>query len=166
MTKFVRYIANFICFFFINVNLNASQISNEYKNELLGSLYADYNNDFLSWKKLPTFEDYADPSSLYLNQIIIGEKLNLSDLNNNFTLLLIDKLERLKNDDCSLLEIDSANYIFEESLAKSINFWMKYFYVFLKNIHKECQKFFLKCFKVHLKQLSNFFPIRVIFLKI
>ena len=126
MTKFVRYIANFICFFLINVNLNASQISNESKNQLLGSLYADYNNDFLSWKKLPTFEDYADPSSLYLNQIIIGEKLNLSDLNNNFTLLLIDKLERLKNDDCSLLEIDSANYIFEESLAKSINFWMNY----------------------------------------
>ena len=126
MTKFVRYTANFICFFLINVHLNASQISNDYNNQLLGTLYADYNNDFLSWKKLPQFEDYADPSSLHMNQIITGEKFNFSDLNENFTLQLIDKLERLKNDDCSLLEIDSAYYIFEETLAKSINFWMKY----------------------------------------
>jgi len=126
MTKFVRYTANFICFFLINVHLNASQISNDYNNQLLGTLYADYNNDFLSWKKLPQFEDYVDPSSLHMNQIITGEKFNFSDLNENFTLRLIDKLERLKNDDCSLLEIDSAYYIFEETLAKSINFWMKY----------------------------------------
>ena len=112
--------------FLINVHLNASQISNDYNNQLLGTLYADYNNDFLSWKKLPQFEDYADPSSLHMNQIITGEKFNFSDLNENFTLQLIDKLERLKNDDCSLLEIDSAYYIFEETLAKSINFWMKY----------------------------------------
>ena len=62
MTKFVRYTANFICFFLINVHLNASQIRNDYNNQLLGTLYADYNNDFLSWKKLPQFEDYADPS--------------------------------------------------------------------------------------------------------
>ncbi len=61
-----------------------------------------------------------------MNQIITGEKFNFSELNENFTLRLIDKLERLKNDDCSLLEIDSAYYIFEETLAKSINFWMKY----------------------------------------
>ena len=106
--------------------MNASQISNDYNNQLLGTLYADYNNDFLSWKKLPQFEDYADPSSLHMNQIITGEKFNFSELNENFTLRLIDKLERLKNDDCSLLEIDSAYYIFEETLAKSINFWMKY----------------------------------------
>ena len=118
MTKFVRYTANFICFFLINVHLNASQISNDYNNQLLGTLYADYNNDFLSWKKLPQFEDYADPSSLHMNQIITGEKFNFSDLNENFTLRLIDKLERLKNDDCSLLEIDSAYYIFEETLQK------------------------------------------------
>ena len=76
MTKFVRYTANFICFFLINVHLNASQISNDYNNQLLGTLYADYNNDFLSWKKLPQFEDYADPSSLLMNQIITGEKFN------------------------------------------------------------------------------------------
>ena len=106
--------------------MNASQISNDYNNQLLGTLYADYNNDFLSWKKLPQFEDYADPSSLHMNQIITGQKFNFSDLNENFTLQLIDKLERLKNGDCSLLEIDSAYYIFEETLAKSINFWMKY----------------------------------------
>ena len=83
--------------------MNASQISNDYNNQLLGTLYADYNNDFLSWKKLPQFEDYADQSSLLMNQIITGEKLIFSDLNENFTLQLIDKLERLKNDDCSLL---------------------------------------------------------------
>src|SRR6056300_2104311 len=99
MNKFFRYVANFICFFSLNVHLNASQLSNDYNNQLLGSLYADYNNDFLSWKKLPSFEDYADPSSFNMSQIIIGEKFNLSDLNNNFTLLLINKLEGLKNGD-------------------------------------------------------------------
>ena len=126
MTKFFRYIANFICFFLINVHLNATQISTDDNNQLLGTLYADYNNDFLSWKKLPPFEDYADPSSFNMNQIIIGEKFNLSDLNNNFTLLLINKLEGLKNGDCSLLDIDGAYYVFEETLAKSINFWMNH----------------------------------------
>ena len=80
--------------------MNASQLSNDYNNQLLGSLYADYNNDFLSWKKLPLFEDFADPSSLYLNQIIIGEEFNIANVNINFTLQLIDKLEKLKSDDC------------------------------------------------------------------
>ena len=106
--------------------MNASQLSNDYNSQLLGSLYADYNNDFLSWKKLPSFEDFADPSSLYLNQIIIGEEFNIANVNINFTLQLIDKLEKLKSDDCSSLEIDSAYFIFEETLAKSINFWMDY----------------------------------------
>ena len=106
--------------------MNASQLSNDYNNQLLGSLYADYNNDFLSWKKLPLFEDFADPSSLYLNQIIIGEEFNIANVNINFTLQLIDKLEKLKSDDCSFLKIDSAYFIFEETLAKSINFWMDY----------------------------------------
>src|SRR5210317_1103277 len=126
MNKFFRYVANFICFFSLNVHLNASQLSNDYNNQLLGSLYADYNNDFLSWKKLPLFEDFADPSSLYLNQIIIGEEFNIANINNNFTLKLIDKLEKLKSNDCSSLKIDSAYFIFEETLAKSINFWMDY----------------------------------------
>ena len=126
MNKFFRYVANFICFFSLNVHLNASQLSNDYNNQLLGSLYADYNNDFLSWKKLPLFEDFADPSSLYLNQIIIGEEFNIANVNINFTLQLIDKLEKLKSDDCSFLKIDSAYFIFEETLAKSINFWMDY----------------------------------------
>ena len=126
MIKFVRYVANFICFFLINVHLNASQISTANNNQLLGTLYADYNNDFLSWKKLPPFEEYADPSSLHMNQIIVGEKFNQSDLNNNFTLLLINKLEKINNGDCSPLKTDDAYYTFEETLAKSINFWMNY----------------------------------------
>ena len=126
MIKFVRYIANFICFFLINVHLNASQISTANNNQLLGTLYADYNNDFLSWKKLPPFEEYADPSSLHMNQIIVGEKFNKYDLNDNFTLLLINKLEKINNGDCSPLKTDDAYYTFEETLAKSINFWMNY----------------------------------------
>ena len=126
MIKFFRYFANFICFFLINVHLNASQISTANNNQLLGTLYADYNNDFLSWKKLPPFEEYADPSSLNMNQIIVGEKFNQYNLNDNFTLLLINKLEKINNGDCSLLKTDDAYYIFEETLAKSINFWMNY----------------------------------------
>ena len=106
--------------------MNASQISTANNNQLLGTLYADYNNDFLSWKKLPSFEEYADPSSFNMNQIIVGEKFNQSDLNNNFTLMLINKLEKINNGDCSLLKTDDAYYIFEETLAKSINFWMNY----------------------------------------
>ena len=85
-----------------------------------------FRSDFLSWKKLPPFEEYADPSSFHMNQIIVGEKFNQSDLNNNFTLLLINKLEKINNGDCSLLKTDDAYYIFEETLAKSINFWMNY----------------------------------------
>jgi hypothetical protein len=73
-------------------------------------------------EKLPSFEDFADPSSLYLNQIIIGEKLNIANINNNFTLKLIDKLEKLKSNDCSSLEIDDAYFIFEETLAKKYQF--------------------------------------------
>src|SRR6056300_1757676 len=126
MNKFIKLVANFICFFSLNVHLNASQLSNDYNNQLLGSLYADYNNDFLSWKKLPSFKNVSDSSILYQNQIIIGEKLNIANINNNFTLKLIDKLEKLKSNDCSSLEIDSAYFIFEETLAKSINFWMDY----------------------------------------
>ena len=126
MIKFFRYFANFICFFLINVHLNASQISTANNNQLLGTLYADYNNDFLSWKKLPPFEEYADPSSLNMNQIIVGEKFNQYNLNDNFTLLLINKLEKINNGDCSLLKTDDVYYIFEETLAKSINFWMNY----------------------------------------
>ena len=106
--------------------MNASQISTANNNQLLGTLYADYNNDFLSWKKLPPFEEYADPSSLNMNQIIVGEKFNQYNLNDNFTLLLINKLEKINNGDCSLLKTDDAYYIFEETLAKSINFWMNY----------------------------------------
>jgi len=93
MIKFVRYIANFICFFLINVHLNASQISTANNNQLLGTLYADYNNDFLSWKKLPPFEEYADPSSLHMNQIIVGEKFNQYDLNDNFTYFYVKKAD-------------------------------------------------------------------------
>ena len=79
--------------------MNASQISTANNNQLLGTLYADYNNDFLSWKKLPPFEEYADPSSLNMKQIIVGEKFNQYDLNDNFTLLLINKLEKINNGD-------------------------------------------------------------------
>ena len=95
------------------------------------------------------------------NKINIGTAGGMTRLSTGYTFLNIQEHSRLLE---KILKI----FIILKNLksVKSINFWMKYFYVFLKNIQKKCRKFFLKCFKVHLKQLSNFFPIRVIFLRI
>ena len=126
MRILVFYLANFICFFMLNVHANGAQIQNNFNNQILSSIYAEYNSDYLTWKALPRYEGLSKKESSLLNQIIVNEYeyINKIESRGNFTIDLLQSLEQIKNGQCMILENDKANYIFEESLKNSFNFWI------------------------------------------
>ncbi len=117
-----------ICFLGFIVYAYGSQLKNTFDNQLLSSIYAEYNNDYLTWEKLPKYELSSDQSSDLLSKIIIGDyKLNsMNENKKGFVYEILHFLNNLSENNCSNLPNKKQIYIFEESILKSINFWMSF----------------------------------------
>ena len=128
MCKLFSYIVNFIFFFILNVHANGAQLQNNYDNQILSSIYSEYNNDYLTWKTLPRYDKFIEKKSSLLNQIIIEEYENINKIKSeqSFTLDLLKSLYRIKKNKCTTLDSKSTYYIFEETLKNSFNFWSSY----------------------------------------
>lgn len=128
MCKLFGYVGNFIFFFMLNVHANGAQLQNNYDNQILSSIYSEYNNDYLTWKTLPRYDKFIEKKSYLLNQIIIEEYGNINNITSgkNFTLDLLKSLEQIKKNKCTTLDSKSTYYIFEEILKNSFNFWSSY----------------------------------------
>ena len=98
MCKLFSYIVNFIFFFILNVHANGAQLQNNYDNQILSSIYSEYNNDYLTWKTLPRYDKFIEKKSSLLNQIIIEEYENINKIKSeqNFTLDLLKSLDQIK----------------------------------------------------------------------
>ena len=98
MCKLFGYVGNFIFFFMLNVHANGAQLQNNYDNQILSSIYSEYNNDYLTWKTLPRYDKFIEKKSYLLNQIIIEEYGNINNITSgkNFTLDLLKSLEQIK----------------------------------------------------------------------
>jgi len=128
MFKIFSYFINLIFIFVIIVNANGAQLERNYDNQILSSIYSEYNNDYLTWKTLPRYEKFNEKKSHLLNQIIIEEFQNINKFKpeENFTLELLNNLDQIKKNKCTNFDSESTYYIFEEALKNSINFWYSY----------------------------------------
>ena len=99
MTKFIIYYLNFIFFLILNVDAFGAQLQNN-NNQILSSIYAEYNNDYLTWKTLPRYTDNFENNNSILNKIITDNQEHIDKLesNNNFT-LDEDKLKNVDHDE-------------------------------------------------------------------
>tara|TARA_B100000579_G_scaffold156258_1_gene127113 strand:- start:485 stop:2065 length:1581 start_codon:yes stop_codon:yes gene_type:complete len=128
MLKLVFYISNLILFLVLNVFANGAQLQNNSSNQLLSSIYADYKNDFITWKSLPKYPNFLEKDDSLINQIITGEdhEINKIQPKSIFALDLIKSLEQIKKGECKSIDNDNSYYLFEDSLIKSFNFWVSY----------------------------------------
>jgi len=124
MSKIVSYTANFICFFFLIVHANATK----FDNQILSSIYSEYNNDYEIWKILPSYEEYKDKEINFLNRLIINQDNQNTEKYNVDSYLagLINSLAQIKSEDCKNLNLNNENYVFEESLSLILRFWNSY----------------------------------------
>ena len=106
------------------VHAYGSQLKNTFNNQLLSSIYAEYNNDYLTWEKLPKYELSSDQSSDLLSKIIIGDyKLNsMNENKKGFVHEILLFLNNLSENNCSNLPNKKQIYIFEESIFKKHKF--------------------------------------------
>ncbi len=110
------------------IHANGSQVSINNNNQVLSSIYSEYNNDYLIWEKLPNF-NYSINSEINILSNIIANKndYSLSNFNEeSFIIELFIRLEDLKSNKCTKKNSKKANYIFEESLSFSLDFWASY----------------------------------------
>lgn len=128
MARIVSYIANFICFFFLFVHANANNLETNFDNQILSSIYSDYNNDYETWKLLPSYDEYKDKEINFLNQFIVNQnnkkfqKYNID----SYIADLFNSLSQIESQECTSLNVNNENYIFEETLTLIINFWNSY----------------------------------------
>lgn len=127
MLNFLKIFLFIFCFLQV-VYSNASQITPTKDNQILSSIYSEFNNDFITWGELPKYKEFSDSSSYLLNKIISGDIdiVDNIDENNNFSLELIKTLKNLNRNYCSKLSFENPKYIFEEVMLNSFNFWMSY----------------------------------------
>ena len=124
----INYVANFICFFFLIVHANAANLEANSDNQILSSIYSDFNNDYETWKLLPSYEEFKDKEINFLNQYIVNQnsqkvqKFNL-DI---YVADLFHSLDQIKSNNCKSLKMNNENYIFEEALTMTISFWNSY----------------------------------------
>ena len=128
MIKKLSFSLYFICFFGFIVYAYGSQLKNTFENQLLSSIYSEYNNDYLIWEKLPAYDFSNDHTSTLLSNIIIGNYTfdNISEIESGFIHEIILFLKNLGDDKCLNIPDKKQIYIFEEAILKSINFWMNY----------------------------------------
>ena len=124
----INYVANFICFFFLIVHANAANLEANSDNQILSSIYSDFNNDYETWKLLPSYEEFKDKEINFLNQYIVNQnsqkvqKFNL-DI---YIADLFHSLDQIKSNNCKSLKMNNESYIFEEALTMTISFWNSY----------------------------------------
>ena len=128
MIKKLSFSLYFICFFGFIVYAYGSQLKNTFENQLLSSIYSEYNNDYLIWEKLPKYNFSNDHTSTLLSNIIIGNYTfdNISEIESGFIHEIVLFLKNLGDDKCLNTPDKKQIYIFEEAILKSINFWMNY----------------------------------------
>ena len=88
MLNLVIYFISFILFLILNVFANGAQLQNNSSNQILSSIYADYKNDFITWKSLPKYSNFIEKDISLINQIIAGEEheINKIQSNSNFSI--------------------------------------------------------------------------------
>ena len=128
MIKKLSFNLYFICFFGFIVYAYGSQLKNTFENQLLSSIYSEYNNDYLIWEKLPKYNFSNDLTSTILSNIIIGNYTfdNISEIESGFIHEIVLFLKNLGDDKCLNIPDKKKIYIFEEAILKSINFWMTF----------------------------------------
>ena len=128
MIKKLSFSLYFICFFGFIVYAYGSQLKNTFENQLLSSIYSEYNNDYLIWEKLPKYNFSNDHTSTLLSNIIIGNYTfdNISEIESGFIHEIVLFLKNLGDDKCLNIPDKKQIYIFEEAILKSINFWMTF----------------------------------------
>lgn len=128
MIKKLSFNLYFICFFGFIVYAYGSQLKNTFENQLLSSIYSEYNNDYLIWEKLPKYNFSNDHTSTLLSNIIIGNYTfdNISEIESGFIHEIVLFLKNLGDDKCLNIPDKKQIYIFEEAILKSINFWMTF----------------------------------------
>ncbi len=128
MIKTFCYLSHFIFFFILNVDAIGAQLQKNYNNQILSSIYADFNNDYITWNALPKFTDNNENESSILNKIITDDFQHLDNFESkeNFTLDLLKYITEIKKKNCPKFNSNNDNYIFEKSLKNSLNFWSSY----------------------------------------
>ena len=128
MIKKLSFSLYFICFFGFIVYAYGSQLKNTFENQLLSSIYSEYNNDYLIWEKLPKYNFSNDHTSTLLSNIIIGNYTfdNINEIESGFIHEIVLFLKNLDDDKCLNIPDKKQIYIFEEAILKSINFWMTF----------------------------------------
>ena len=128
MSKKLSILFYFICFFGFIVYAYGSQFKNTFENQLLSSIYSEYNNDYLTWEKLPKYNFSNDQTPNLLSNIIIGNYKfdKISEIEREFIHEIVLFLENLAEGKCLNIPDKKQIYIFEEAILKSINFWMTF----------------------------------------
>ena len=108
MSRIVNYVANFICFFLIIVHANASNLEFNYDNQILSSIYSEYNNDYETWKNLPSYDEYKDKEINYLNKFIINQNNTKNQKHNldSYIADLFNSLTQIRSGECTNLNLN------------------------------------------------------------
>ncbi len=125
MSKLISYTLNFICFLLLNVAAIGAQLQNNYNNQILSSIYAEYNNDYITWEKLPSYKNLTNDDISWINKIIIGDYDDIGGhaINENFIFDVLEYVNQLEKGNCITVVNKNTYYLFEESLKNSLNFW-------------------------------------------
>ena len=99
MIKHIDYIVKFIFFFIFVIHANGSQVDLSNNNQVLSSIYSEYNNDYLTWENLPNFNYSTSSETNILSNIIVDKNnYSLEKLNKvNFIIGLLVQLDDLKS---------------------------------------------------------------------
>ena len=148
----------------IIVHANASKLEFNYDNQILSSIYSEYNNDYETWKNLPSYDEYKDKEINYLNKFIINQNNTKNQKHNldSYIADLFNSLTQIRSGECTNLNLNNFNYIFEESLSLTIKFWISYCqnnvnFEYLEKIDNRFEnlKVLNKLYFYHLKDLPH-----------
>ena len=74
-------------------------------------------------ENLPSYDEYKDKEINYLNKFIINQNNTKNQHNlDSYIADLFNSLTQVRSGECTNLNLNNFNYIFEESLSRQSNF--------------------------------------------